>query len=54
MSRGKLDVTEIKWVLEIVPTQGSLAETIPHLQKGTPHCQLSVQVVPSLSPIPQL
>jgi len=47
-------VEEITRDLEIVPTQDSLAVNIPRLSKRTPHCQLGVQLVPSLSPTPQL
>jgi len=53
-SRGKPDVIDIEQDLQIFPTQDSPAETILHLSKGTSHCQLRVQVVPSLSPKSQL
>lgn len=52
--QGKADVTEIHRELEIIPSPGSPSEIIPRLPKGTPHRQLGVQLVPSLSPNPQL
>jgi len=54
MVREKPDVEEITRDLAIVPTQDSPAVHIPCLSKGTPHRQLGVQLVPSLSPTPQL
>ena len=51
---GKPEVEEIIRDLEIVPTQDSSAVHIPRLSKETPHRQLGVQLVPSLSPSPQL
>mmetsp|Transcript_2052 Transcript_2052/g.3261 ORF Transcript_2052/g.3261 Transcript_2052/m.3261 type:complete len:342 (-) Transcript_2052:2567-3592(-) len=54
MVRGKPDVEKIHHDLEIVPTQGSPAEIFPCLLRGTPYCQLGVQVVLSLSSAPQI
>mmetsp|Transcript_19220 Transcript_19220/g.29702 ORF Transcript_19220/g.29702 Transcript_19220/m.29702 type:complete len:218 (-) Transcript_19220:903-1556(-) len=53
-SKGKPDVREIAHEPQIFPTHESPAVTIPRLLKGTPHRQLGVQVIPSLSPKPQL
>ena len=52
--REKVDVEEITQDLAIIPTQDCPAVHIPRLSKGTPHRQLGVQLVPPLSPTPQL
>lgn len=53
-SRGKMDVHDIEREMHIIPTPGSPAVTIPRLSKSTPHRQLGVQIVPSMSVKPQV